>query len=308
MGEPIIEYISNALSDECVLPDGFRLPEIRSEKAINFADGALDGIMIYHSSFCVIEEPEKAEILNNLRIAENGDCGNAASGFSKICKSHRAVELIDAVQGVIIDHKDELSVQKTVQFAIGLISTSEERELVKIGLIILELVNTSNDPELMRKIRILGLSDEFTLFSVFIMRHWPDGQMEILDLARRVHGWGRIHCVQFIEPENDEIRHWLLTDGIDNNVMPEYSALTVFEKTEIGKMLDRTDLSDEEVRCILKIINSMLVEGPVAGISGVEDPPGILAKVLKASEKIETDEEEQRIVDDVKAIFEQMTS
>jgi hypothetical protein len=132
--------------------------------------------------------------------------------------------------------------------------------------------------------------------------------MEILDLARRVHGWGRIHCVQFIEPENDEIRHWLLTDGIDNGVMSEYSALTVFEKTGIEEMLDRSDLSEEEVKSILNVIDSMLVEGPVTGISGLEDPPKVLAKVLKAAGRIVPDENEQRILNDVKELYERMTS
>lgn len=308
MGKAILDYISDSLTEGGFLPDDFSLPEVQSENHVKFADGAMDGILIYHSAFSVIEEAEKAEILDALKLAEKGEFDNAAGKFSEFCKSHRAIGLIDDIQGVIMDHTDELSVQQMVRFAIGLITGSDDRELIKIGLIILELVNTANDPNLMRHIRTLGLSDEFTLFSVFIMRHWPDGQMEILDLARRVHGWGRIHCVQFIEPENDEIRHWLLTDGIDNGVMSEYSALTVFEKTGIEEMLDRSDLSEEEVKSILNVIDSMLVEGSVTGISGVEDPPEVLAKVLKAAGKIAPDENEQRILNDVKELYERMTS
>ena len=123
--------------------------------------------------------------------------------------------------------------------------------------------------------------------------------MEILDLAKRVHGWGRIHCVKFIEPENDEIKHWLLMNGIDNSVLKEYSALEVFEKIDVPDMLDRTDLSSEEAKAVLDIIDSMLVEGPVAGISAVESPSDLLAKVLKFSGRITPDEEEQRIFKDV---------
>jgi len=194
-----------------------------------------------------------------------------------------------------------------VRFATGLITGSTDREVIKVGLIILELVDTSGDPDLMRIIRTIGLSDEFTIYSVFIMRHWPDGQMEILDLAKRVHGWGRVHCVRFIEPENQEIKHWLLTNGIDNSVMPEYSALTVFNKAGISEMLDRNDLNDDDKRSILKIIDHMLVEGPVTGISGVEDPPETLAKVLDMASGLDSDDEEKRIIGDITELHRQMT-
>lgn len=43
----------------------------------------------------------------------------------------------------------------------------------------------------------------------------------------------------------------------------------------------------------------MLVEGPVAGISAVESPRDMLAKVLKLGEKITPDEESQKKLNDV---------
>ena len=69
--------------------------------------------------------------------------------------------------------------------------------------------------------------------------------MEILELAKKVRGWGRIHCVDFIEPENDEIKEWLLLNGVDNDVVPAYSALRVFEKAESGY-----ELSDEDKKIL----------------------------------------------------------
>lgn len=304
MNESILDCISNAVDSEGFLPDTFSLPTKDTMKGARFADGALDGILIYHSSFPVIEDSDKAEILAILRLANNGEHDKAKEALAQFCKKHRAVELIDDIQDVILDHKDELEVDQMAQFAIGLITDSTDKEVIKSGLIILELLDTSGDEDLMRSIRTLGLSDEFTIFAVFIMRHWPDGQMEILDLAKRVHGWGRIHCVHFIEPENPEIRHWLLTDGIDNTVMPEYSALTVFNKAGIAEMLERDDLSSEEKKSILKVIDHMIVEGPVEGISAVEDPPAVLGKVLKMASGLVTDEEDDRVIEEIRKLYE----
>ena len=308
MNKSIFDSICDALDKEGFLPEDYSLPEKESVNGVKFADGAMDGILIYHSSFPVIEDADKAEILEMLNIANNGESDNAEEAFSKFCRKHRAIVIIDDIQDVILDHKDELEIDQMVRFATGLITGSTDREVIKVGLIILELVDTSGDPDLMRIIRTIGLSDEFTIYSVFIMRHWPDGQMEILDLAKRVHGWGRVHCVRFIEPENQEIKHWLLTNGIDNSVMPEYSALTVFNKAGISEMLDRNDLNDDDKRSILKIIDHMLVEGPVTGISGVEDPPETLAKVLDMASGLDSDDEEKRIIGDITELHRQMTS
>ena len=299
MDDSIFKYISDAIDDNGLLPSDFRLPESEDKKQAMFADGALDGIQIYHMGFSELRNSEIFEMFYLLKTAESGDHQKAAEGLSEYCVKHRAVTIIDELQQTIMDHKDELSVQNMVEFAISLIMESSDRELVKIGLIILELVDTSCDPELMDTIRTLGLSDEFTLFSVFIMRNWPDGQMEILDLAKKVRGWGRIHCVKFIEPVNEEITHWLLLNGIDNDVVPDYSALTVFEKAGVEEMLDRTNLEPDEIKAVLKIIDSMLSEGPVAGISAVDDPPALLSKILEFTGRIDLDEEEKKIIENV---------
>ncbi|MCR4556715.1 MAG: hypothetical protein K5779_02690 [Saccharofermentans sp.] len=299
MDDSIFKYISDAVDDNGLLPNDFRLPESKDKQQAMFADGALDGIQIYHMGFSELRKSEIFEMFYLLKIAESGDHTKASEGLSEYCVKHRAVTIIDELQQTIMDHKDELSVQNMAEFAISLIMESSDRELVKVGLIILELVDTTCDPELMDTIRTLGLSDEFTLFSVFIMRNWPDGQMELLDLAKKVRGWGRIHCVKFIEPVNDEITRWLLLNGIDNDVVPDYSALTVFEKTGVEEMLDRTDLEADEIKAVLRIIDSMLSEGPVAGISAVDDPPALLSKVLEFADRIDLDEEEKKIIANV---------
>lgn len=299
MKESLYEYISKSINGDGCLPEGFSLPKPENEQKIIFADGAMDGIQIYHSAFTALEDDDRAAMLDLLRLANNGDIDKAEEGFSKLCEKFSAIVIIDDLQNTIMENKEELKVQQMVKFAYKLISGSSDRELVKVGLIILELVDTSSDPDMMRIIRTLGLSDEFTIFAVFVMRHWPNGQMEILDLAKKVRGWGRIHCVRFIEPENDEIKHWLLLNGIDNDVLREYSALDVFEKIDAEDLLDRTDLNSDEAKAVLDIIDAMLVEGPVAGISAVEDPSLLLAKVLRFAGGITLGEKEQAIIKEV---------
>ena len=182
------------------------------------------------------------------------------------------------------------------RFSVDLILQSMNIECVKVGLIILELLKVYDNDVVVEAIKNLGLSDEFTIFAVFLMKHWPDGDREILELAKKVHGWGRIHCVFYIDPVDDEIRKWILINGVDNAVLPEYSAYDSYVKADIENLLLRDDLSMEEMSGILKITDAMLNEGPVSGISRLESPKEYLDKVVEKSNAFElSDEDKERV-------------
>ena len=46
------------------------------------------------------------------------------------------------------------------------------------------------------------------------------------------------------------------------------------------ELLDRQELSDEEIKGILAIVNAIIDEGPVPGISTIDNPVAMLDKVL----------------------------
>ena len=73
MEQSLSEYIANSRTDEGVLPEGFKLPERTKEDGIPFADGALDGITIYHMGHTPFTEDEKKELGSLLDLACNGE-------------------------------------------------------------------------------------------------------------------------------------------------------------------------------------------------------------------------------------------
>ena len=69
--------------------------------------------------------------------------------------------------------------------------------------------------------------EEFTLFAVSGLCHSVRKPDRILwDLAKGLHGWGRIHAVARLERTGRrEIKNWLLRQGYRNSVMHQYLAL-----------------------------------------------------------------------------------
>ncbi len=280
----IYEYIKmHVVNNE--LPGDFSLPTEPVEGKLRFADGALDGMTMYHMMGTELDEKEQEKMHEIIRLISDGEKVRADEALGEFAKKHRALTVIDDFENAIRENRQNLSAANLYRYAVRLITGSEDRECVKYGLEILELFSLK-DEEVKDIVRTLGLSDEFTLFAIYIMLQWDNANEEIFSLAQKVRGWGRIHAVEKLQPETEEIRRWLLNEGINNQVLPDYSALTCYEKAGVATLL-KNEISQEEFQSIGRILKAMLVEGPVPGISAVENREEVLEEYLQWVDKYE---------------------
>lgn len=259
------------------LPDEFSLPSYNDPGKLRFADGAADGIAVYHMGKADMTDDSRTLMEKTIRDASNGDFEAALRELSDFAANNTALSSINDIQDFIVTNRDGLVPRNIHKFA-TMCAIGEEKEIVKFGLSILEVFTNPYD-NVKDLVRTLGLSDEFTLFALFNMAVWENANEEIFSLARKVHGWGRIHAVERLEPETDEIKEWLLCEGINNRIAPDYSALTVYNKTEVRKRLDG-EMSDKEFHSVCEIIDALMSEGPVEGISAVDDAEEMLMAFL----------------------------
>ena len=285
--KPIFEIIADRLrqtefkdDDIITLGKDFSLPN--DEEGLKYIDGAKDGICVYHMGAAEITQKDIEEINTVITLANTGDYDQADSVLEKLCERIRVVNFIDELQDCILARKDEIE-DKFYIYSLHLMTQSANIECVKAGMMIQELFGQSEEVKGM--VRTLGLSDEFTLYSVFIMRNWENGNTEIMNIAKSVNGWGKVHAVQYIEPDTEEIKYWLLTGAVSNDVMPAYSGWDCYKKADVEAILKKDGLTYEELEGVLSIVDAMLDEGPVLGISNVENPKEILLAVLNHSIK-----------------------
>ena len=103
--EHIIDYLNSHKvkeGDLCSLGSDFHLPRKETGK-IPFADGAMDGISIYHMG-----PPDITEAAAGIGLASAGNYGEADEIFESFCNRIRVVNFIDELQRYIIDHVKEL--------------------------------------------------------------------------------------------------------------------------------------------------------------------------------------------------------
>lgn len=299
----LFQYISDAVVDGD-LPDGFSLPRLTDkEDEIAWADGAWDGVSIYHMGFDKPSEKSRDLMEKAVQAASDGDFDDADALFIELGRIMSATSGIDAIQNFIIDNSDELNPENVFDYAYHSVVDSTDRECVKYGLSLLELFDTDSSDDLKDVVRTIGLSDEFTIFAIYVMWHWENGNDEVFELAKKVHGWGRIHAVERIEPETDEIRHWMLVDGVHNQVLPAYSALTCWQKSDAAALL-HGNLTREEFSGIRDIIGGLLDEGPVPGISEIENGDDHILLFLDKARNLASDIDDYEAIRSIRIHFE----
>ena len=282
------------------LPEHFSLPvpEDRDQE-IPFADGAMDGIYIYHMEHTDMTEEDKAQMAVAVSCLNRADYEGSDKELKKLGRMASAIGSIDEMQQYIRSHAHNpndkpdpdnpgeirLSLKNICDIARRLIAESENKESVKFGLLICEIFRSHPD-QIKEVITTLGLSDEFTIFTVWNMLNWENGNSLIFDLIKKVRGWGRIHALEQLQPETPEIRRWIFMEGVDNDVMPAYSALTAWEKSDALDII-KSDLTTEEFHAAGFLMDALLDEGPVAGISALEEPEEALSAYMDQAEKQE---------------------
>lgn len=249
-------------------------------KVVRFANGAEDGIRIYH--FGVTEAPDiAAEVAKILRkdVKKHGTKPNPR--LIELVRTHTALSLVDHLIQDISGNSRGIILTNFAAYACRLAFESTDKELVKLGVALLGIMETEGEEEITQSLVTLAACDEFTLYVVTALMNRSDTDELLWQIAQSVHGWGKIHAVDRLEPSTDAIRDWILRDGLRNDVLDAYLALTVAEK---GGLIDalRKDTIDEELfSSILAIIDALLDEGPVAGISMYENAEEALEQFMR---------------------------
>ena len=279
----IYEYILEHLKDE-QLERSFSLPELEEEDedAPRFADGAMDGISLYHMGPARLDAAGTRMMLRALKYACAGMKQDADKAFAALGSSFRAISIADELQSYILDHTDRFPAAEIYETAGYLMLHSADRESVKFGLCLAGLFELGEDP-LKEVIRRLGYSDEFTIFAVWNMLKWENANQEVFGLIQKVYGWGRIHALEMLEPETPEIREWILLNGVDNDVLAAYSARAAWEKAGVEQRL-KGPLTLEEYQAAGRIFQALLDEGPVPGISETDHAADCIRLYLSRAE------------------------
>ncbi len=209
------------LSDGSLSDTGFALPDQQAHwSGATFAAGALD------------DGPSHTPSLRDLRQAHD-----LSAALQAAARDHSAARLAKLQQTLLEASSASIAATlgrlqrcgaeplRLATLARWLASRAPDVIAVKCAIGLLGQYGTAADADL---IMTLGLHEEFTLSCALALCKLlgpEQSQTAMWNLARRVHGWGRIHVVRRLATTGcPEIQQWLLRDGYRNSRMDEYLA------------------------------------------------------------------------------------
>ena len=282
----IYELIKNSIQANGELPENFILPP-KDPNGVPWADGAMDGVYIYHT----VGNEEDIEPLKNIvfQISE-GKFEEAETNLDKLDFS--MVSRTNSLLSWIIQEQKQINLNNLYEFASSQLSTSKNIEVIKFCLSVLAIMNVETDEETIEKVKILALSDEFTLYCLNIFVKLENSNEEIFKIAKKVKGWGRVHSIGYLEVTNDEIKEWILEEGCHNYVLPAYTAYTCAKKINLVEILNEDKISSKKFNDISYLMNALLDESAITGISNLEDKELLIERYLEKAKTLASAEED----------------
>ena len=278
----VYNRIKEAMGPDGRLPEDFVLRQL-PEGGMQFADGAMDGTVRYHMG--PTQNPDISGLTLVLEMASKERFKDAANALvTHFNQGGMILPVMDALQDWVYEHPENLSPEALGRFARTLLVQSEDSESVKFAITVLELLDQEPDQELKEILLTLAVSEELTLFCLFMLGTFEDGNALIYSLAQKLKGWGRIHAVSMLKPENEEMKEWLLREGWRNEIMPEYSAAVAIKRGKLIDLLQGT-VSGEDFRLAGQLIGYCLADTPVPGLSKYKRTGELLALYIDQAAK-----------------------
>ncbi len=183
----------------------------------------------------------------------------------------RTIVYIDAlIPALTKDSK--INVVNVLSLARWLTLRAPDREAVKFGIALWGLAKGETEREVFLT---LGRHEEFTVYAMVALSYLvPDEEHDALwlQMARHVHGWGRIRLVERLSvTENEEIKAWLLREGYKNYVMHEYLAYSCAVGGGLAEALRAPKVESDVLVGAAELLQALISDGPGRDIREYEE-------------------------------------
>lgn len=276
--------IKENLQSDGTLPEGFLLRGKPAEvQGKQFADGAIDGTIRYFMG--PVANADISGLTVVLATASEGRFQDAINALlTHFLQGGTMLPVMDALQNWIYSNPQKLDPNKLGRFCRIILKESSDVESVKFAMSVLELLEQEDD-ELREIMLTLAKSEELTLFALFQIAQWEDGTEQIYKLAKSLKGWGRIHAVSLLRPENEEMERWMMTEGWHNSLMDEYSAMTVIKRCKLTDKLEVAEIDTDMFTIATDLIRAGLEDGPLGSIKDYKRGKELLDGYLRHAQK-----------------------
>ena len=267
------------------LPDSSRP---RKPNELTWSSGALDGVFGHHMGASKPGDVSRRvqKLLDALKQLLREATDSNLNLLYEAVLEESLLPIADAFQTELLKKFVPSHKVKLAQIGRYFVAGGDHREATKFGILLLEVAGTRSDTALLET---LALNDEFTLFAALAIAHVADNPENALwNIAKRVHGWGRIQVVERLcEARNPEIQAWMLREGFRNEVMDGYLAGICARTGNLHRALDSSKIDVQLLDGAAGIIRALIEGGPADSIDDYADAPAAIRSYLSHVLKVD---------------------
>jgi len=233
---------------------------------IRWVGGAMDGVLGFQS-----EGGEKSKRVFRIvgatqRLQQEAD-GRWLKNLYETIIEDAIVGCIDVVLKEL--NKSHSNTDRLSEIGRYLAACGGHREAVKFGVALIGVFGTNQDSDILKT---LGKHDEFTAFAaVALARVSENPERDLWEMAKLVHGWGRVQIVQRLKDTGDpEIQFWMLREGFRNEIMNEYLACICARAGRLHERLSQHPVDLSLLDAVADIIRALISGGPAEDIDDYE--------------------------------------
>jgi hypothetical protein len=236
--------------------------------SLRWIGGAMDGVLGRQAEGSA-KEKRVFTIVSNLEALEQRADNRSLRTIYEAVVEDGIVGCIDTVLERLTDSTHVRNEARICEIGRYFASRAGHREAVKFGLALIGIFGNAQDSELLKT---LGKSEEFTLFaSVALARVSEHPEKALWDLAKEVHGWGRVQIVSRLKDTKDpEMQAWMLREGFRNEVMNEYLACICARAGKLHEALNEKFVDPALLDAGADIIRALIDGGPAEDIDDYE--------------------------------------
>lgn len=230
---------------------------------------------------------EKVQTIVRLlqKVASRGDvaAGNQLHDF--LVNNGDLMGYIDPLLERIIQYNFEIE-PYLYPYAKLLTFECAHRNGVKFGMSLLGLCRKE---EVLPMLRMLGLHDEFTVYTtISIIYLSPDPETDLWNLVRHVEGWGRIQVVDRLAglAQDETIKDWLVREGYKNSIMYEYLAYTCAVNGGLHDKLEAHTIDKQLFGAAGDLLEAMITGGPAEDIDVYEQASAAMEHYVRHARKL----------------------
>ena len=247
---------------------------------LRWVAGGLDGSFSHHAA----SNPKMEDVRKLIHLLAKHSRKPKRLTRKELYNRIVALDILGMIDAVLEEVRNHPGIRPQTLFdeAVWMVKHAAHRNVVKFGIALLGLFRNEHVKDLLLAI---GRHEEFTLYAAVAIQNGMENANDVLfELAKRVHGWGKIHIVERRQPNRPEIRDWLLRHGCRNSVMNEYLACICARNGDLRQALSADPIDDELFQGATDIIEALINGGPAEDIDDYEHAPQALADYVRLAD------------------------